>query len=331
MNENKLLAILLDLSNIYNIMGDDYRSNAYYNAYFKLKNNKHILDNLINMIKDPSNENMLLKELKKIKGIGESISTKIIEFMKTGSIKFYNDLKNDPDFNAVLLLSTIMGIGYKNAKYFVEKYDVRTIDELRELYVNGDIKNKFNRAQILGLKFYDDLVQKIPKEEIKLFEHKLKKYINDNKLIYKFEIMGSYKRGKEFSRDIDLLVYKNDIIKQSDIHMKYMTEFIEIVKKNAKYVDILSFGSSKFMGLFILDKIVRHVDILIVPMDNLYTSIQYFTGSKEFNVKMRQIAKSKGFKLNEKGLFKNNKQIKLESEKDIFKILDINYIDPKYR
>jgi len=330
-DKNKLLDILLDLSNIYNIMGDEHRSNAYYNAYYELKYDRHII-----------HKDMTIKELKKIKGIGESIATKIMEFIQTNNIKFYNELKNDPKFNAILTLSTVTGIGYKNAKYFVETYNVYTIDELKQLYingnikdvtkdVNGNIKDDFNKTQLLGLKFYDDLIQKIPKDEIKLFEHKLQKYIDDNKLMYKFEIMGSYKRGKDFSSDIDLLIYRADIIKQSDVHMKHMSEFIDILKRTIKYVGTLSFGSSKFMGLFIIDKVVRHMDVLIVPIDNLYTSIQYFTGSKEFNVKIREIAKSKGFKLNEKGLFKNNKQIKLKSEEDIFKKLNINYIDPKHR
>ncbi len=86
------------------------------------------------------------------------------------------------------------------------------------------------------------------------------------------------------------------------------------------------------MGLFKLDKIVRHIDIIFVPMESLPTAISYFVGSKIFNMKMRETAKRKGYKLNEYGLYDEyGEQIKLKSERELFDKLGIEYLEPEER
>ena len=79
------------------------------------------------------------------------------------------------------------------------------------------------------------------------------------------------------------------------------------------------------------NKEVRRIDIRFVPFQSYYSALLYFTGSYQLNQEMRQIAKKLGYKLNEYGLYKNKKLIKVNSEKDIFDKLKMKYKEPKYR
>ena len=75
----------------------------------------------------------------------------------------------------------------------------------------------------------------------------------------------------------------------------------------------------------------RRIDIRFISYDSYPAAILYFTGSGDLNKKMREIAKKKGYKLSEYGLFDNNKPIKVSSERDIFHALGIEYIPPQLR
>ena len=90
---------------------------------------------------------------------------------------------------------------------------------------------------------------------------------------------------------------------------------------------------TKYMGFSkLLDNPPRRIDIRFVPFDSYYSALLYFTGSGDFNKKMRQIAKDKGYKLSEYGLFdKNGKQFKVSSERDIFKLLNMEFLVPRLR
>ena len=108
----------------------------------------------------------------------------------------------------------------------------------------------------------------------------------------------------------------------------------KIIDELYKYNFLIeSFGSEDsrtgFMGLCkFLNNPIRKIDIRVVKPESFFTALLYFTGSYEFNERMRGAAKRMGYKLNEYGLYKNNKQIKNISEKDVFDILGMKYLDP---
>ena len=84
-----------------------------------------------------------------------------------------------------------------------------------------------------------------------------------------------------------------------------------------------------------LDNPIRRLDIRLIPLESFFTAYLYFTGSYEFNERMRGIAKRQGYKLNEYGLYKKTgdtyKLIKVKSEEDIFKVLGMDYVEPEKR
>jgi len=110
-------------------------------------------------------------------------------------------------------------------------------------------------------------------------------------------------------------------------------DIIHKLKKDNIIYDDLTIENihTKYSGIINYLKEFYRIDIRFVPYNSYYTSLLYFTGSKLFNINMRKKAKKLGFKLNEYGLYKNNKIIEIKSEKDIFKHLNIEYLKPKLR
>jgi hypothetical protein len=160
--------------------------------------------------------------------------------------------------------------------------------------------------------------RKIPRSIIQKIEPILTGFKRERMII-----VGSYRRRKKFSRDIDIVMTMN--LKTFDLYEKYIRR---------KYnIHVYSKGATKMSFLLQFDKIYYKVDIFRVTPTEILFMILYATGSSEFNIKMRRIAKHKGFILNQKGLFdkKTHKRIKVKSEKDLFNILNMTYTKPSLR
>jgi DNA polymerase/3'-5' exonuclease PolX len=314
-DKQKLINTFKKLSHIYDTLDEKYRSLVYGTAAYRIK------------FLTPTQLSDYKYLEKNVKGFGKSIVSKIKELNETGKLKLLDELTTGV-FKSIVDLSEVMGIGKKFAQELYKK-GIKNKDDLLKAYKNNEVK--LNNQQILGLLHYDDLHTKIPRGEISTFLRKLKKIMKkvDDNLIY--EILGSYRRHKRLSGDIDLLVTDKDVKTKKDINKNYIDIMVDGLKKHFKHIGDIRKGKTKYSGLFIFKDKVRQIDILFVPYENYFSSLQYFTGSKEFNVMIREKAKDMGYKLNEWGLFKGTKQINLTSEKDIFDILGIEYLEPKDR
>ena len=185
----------------------------------------------------------------------------------------------------------------------------------------------------LCIKYHKNMMDKIPHKLIDNLNDKIKHLFDDNFLI---QICGSYRRKKEFSSDIDILI-SNKLLKSKKNSKKYLDIVVEKLKSFFIIDDLTVNYTSHYMGfgniLFDLknkNNIVR-VDIIVVPENSWYSALLHFTGSAIFNQKIRLYAKKLGYVLNEYGLFKNKKKITINSEKDIFDILLLQYINPEKR
>ena len=161
--------------------------------------------------------------------------------------------------------------------------------------------------------------------------------INDIKIIEpeSFWAIENYKIQQEDWYD-DVL--KLNASKYIDENKEY--NFLNDILKNLRKLDLIvddltKNGIKKFMGICKVKpyNIARHIDILFVDYNSYYSSILYFTGSKNFNVYLRQKLLQKNMSLNEYCLkdLENNNIIYLTSEKEIFKIADIKYLEPHER
>ena len=154
-------------------------------------------------------------------------------------------------------------------------------------------------------------------------------------------IAGSYRRGAVSSGDIDILLSHNNIKTAEDLknNENYMNTFLEKIKN--MIVGNLSLGDTKFMGVIKFTPInkARRIDIRYLPIESYYTALLYFTGSGNFNILMRNQAIDKGYKLSEYHLYKVTKEdekviekpVKVNSEKHIFDIIKMEYLEPEDR
>ena len=281
--------------------------------------------------------------------IGEKIIKKFEEFLISGTLEEVEKEKNNP----INTFANIYGIGPVKAKELVESKNISTLEEL-VLRQNELQENKLpllNSKQQIGLKYYNDLLKRIPREEIEefkiLLESNFKETILENNELqknHKFEIVGSYRRAKQESGDIDLIItsYNNNKI--------VFENFIKKLQTKKVLLEILSKGEAKSLTIGKLantSATPRRIDFLYAPPEDYPFAILYFTGSKEFNTAMRQHALNVDLTLSEHGFYKllkkanqtketKIKQEKVENivfktEKDIFDFLHMEYKEPQDR
>ena len=264
--------------------------------------------------------------------VGKGIISKIDEFINTGKIELLENFKKNPIILAHKELTKVFGIGPKKAKALISQ-GILDIFDLKRAHRKKVIK--LTGAQKVGLKYYEDLQQRIPRKESenikKLIENEFKKIYGENAFV---ELAGSYYMGKKTSGDIDIILYIKNINKLDGI----LENFVTYLYNNNILLDSLS-GSkipdsktNKYMGIIKnYKKIARHIDLHIVKEEELPFHMLYFGSGEQFSRMIRKIAKTKGYKLNEKGLFKGKDKINVKTEKDIFNILELNWVYPEKR
>ena len=289
------------------------------------------------------------KELQEIDGIGVGTIQRIKEILETGKLAELANFKkedNDKEEN-INELEEIVGVGRVKALEFYNQ-GITSVKMLKQKIKKGDIE--VNEKIELGLKYYGKYKTNIPRAEIdkvyKIFTKIIKqmnkefKLDEDNKYI--FEVCGSYRREKPTSGDIDVLVSKLGTSEKTKDKNNNLEIFVNKLKENIKtnedkplLVDDITDKNfeTKYMGFCkYKDNPVRRIDVRYVTYDSFFSALLYFTGSAELNKKMRNIAKSKELKLSEYGLFKKDgTRLKIKSEEDFFKALDMDFIDPKFR
>lgn len=295
---------------------------------FKLKHFK----NALNIIKKHPEPITSGKDLQYYHGIGKGIMNRIDEILQSGKL---NELKNIIPNKSLIIdeLETVSGIGRVKAKELVEKYNIKSVKDLQNKFKKNIIP--LTRAIMLGLKYYDDSKIRIPRNEITKIYNVFRKIVFniDTKLLIK--VCGSYRRKKNYSKDIDILVTHTNIIEKNQINKNYIKIIIQKLKNNNNISlidDIFEDYNITYNGYIkYKNNPVRRIDIKFVPYISWPTALLHYTGSGEFNQIMRSKAKQMNYKLNEYGLFNDNKRIPITSEKDIFIKLGMDYIPPSKR
>jgi DNA polymerase/3'-5' exonuclease PolX len=285
--------------------------------YYKLLNVKRVIGILSNYKNEITMDE--LEKLKNVKFIGDKSILRIKEILLKGFLSEIIQLKEKQ--KSIDELTKIYSISAKKANELYKK-GIKTIDDLKKY-------DKITDQQKISLKYYDKLTDKIPKAVMKKFDTYLQKTLHkyDPNLIG--VLCGSYRRGKDFSSDMDILITHSDLKNKKDC--KKYADIVVMLLKNY-LLDILTVGYNNHIQAYAtFDKLFVRCDIIVVPIDSFYTALMHFTGNYDFNMNMRKIAKDKNMKLNEYHLTKNNKNLKITSEKDIFNYLDMEYIPPNKR
>lgn len=299
---------------------------------FRLQNIKNVLKIIENFPKKISD----ISQLKNIKGIGKGSLQRIDEILKTGKLSEINEtIINDEYLNYVQELEDVFGIGRKKALELVTKYNIKSIQELKKMYNSGKILLPNNIVK--GLEYYGKFKENIPRietDKIYNYIHSVIKTIDPQLFCV---ICGSYRRLKKTSNDIDMLLIHPKIKTKKDIVKKNYLELLanKLIDNNFILESLTGTDvETKYMAFCRLDKYhpIRRIDIRMIPYESYYYAMLYFTGPKDFNRKMRQLAIDLNYTLNEYGLFdENGKSFKVNSEKEIFDILGMEYITPDLR
>lgn len=319
-----IVELLRAFAKYYSIAEDNYRSIAYRNAAMTIEN----LDRDISNHKD-------IDELENLPRIGPGIAQKIKEFIDTGKSDSLEDLKHsvvrDP-FKAELY--DIEGFGKSTIEELFHHFSIHNMEELenvlkskvvRKLPGFGEKKTKkllksLEEHKSGGIRrgiFYHEAMDSADLLINDIIADKSAK--DDN--IDKISIAGSLRRMKSMVNDIDIIASVKEG-KGHDVLLKFT--------KSPQVKRVISIGDTK--AIVVLKNGIQ-ADMRVVNPDEYYTALQYFTGSKEHNIQLREIAKNKGYLLSEYELKdrKTDERVIINSEEDIYKILDVEYPDPTKR
>ncbi len=308
---NKRLAYLLDrIADFLELKGElVYKIGAYRKAA-----------RVIEALPEDVEELVKSGRIDKMPGIGESIKAKIIEFIKTGTIKKYEELRNEFPEELVELLA-IPNLGPKTLKLAYEKLNVRNLEDLLKVIENGSLM----RLPGMGWKKVENIKKGIElylKGQRRLFLSEaldIANYVIENLKPYvvKITYAGSLRRMKETIGDIDILVVGDSF--------EIMDRFVNL----PRVTDVIAKGDTK--SSVMIGTI--QVDLRVVKEDEWGSALQYFTGSKEHNIHLREIAKEKGFKLSEYGVFRSTDGVKVagRTEEEVYETLGLCYIPPELR
>lgn len=241
-----------------------------------------------------------LEEVAGMKGIGPSIYKKVKEIVETGTLKSLEKLKKKHgDFGD---MTTVTGVGIVTAAKLKREHGAKSAKDIVKLVEDGTIKNK---SIIVGL--VD--TKRRPRKEVEPIAEKVRKAFKS----HKFEICGSYRRGKEDLKDLDAMT---DATK---------AETTKILKKLGPIVEE---GNSK------ISTIVNglKVEVRLIEEDNFGALKLHLTGPWRYNQYLRRIALSKGLTLNEYGLHDEDKNLASGfSEREIIEFLGEKYLTPRKR
>ncbi|KAM3830851.1 DNA polymerase beta isoform 1-T1 [Vipera latastei] len=325
--ENPNQAITDLLSELANYEKNVNRAIHKYNAYRKAAS---VISKYPSKIKSGS-------EAKKLDGIGTKIAEKIDEFLSTGKLRKIEKIRQDDTSSSINLLTRVSGIGPAAARKLVDE-GITTLEDLKKN------EHKLNHHQRIGLKYFKDFEKRIPRKEMLEMQDVVLSEVTKVDPAYIATVCGSFRRGAESSGDMDILLTHPDFTSESAKKPKLLHQVVEQLESIRFVTDTLSKGETKFMGVCQLpsrdDDTVypyRRIDIRLIPKDQYYCGVLYFTGSDLFNKNMRAHALEMGFTLNEYTIRPlgitgvAGEPLPVDSEKDIFDYLQWQYREPKER
>ena len=307
-----------DLGFLTEMMEEDpnvqFRARAYYRAADTIAS---LQENVID-IYGRQGVNGLLE----IPAVGKAIASKIEEYLKGGKIQHLEELKAKVPIDIDELYG-IEGIGPKTIKMFYDKLQIKNLADLEKAATEGKLKTlpgfteKKEQDIFKRIEFFKRGKGRLIIGEVYPLVKQIEKRLQHIAGVKNAVAAGSIRRMKETIGDIDYLVAANDPKRVIDFFVK-MPEVQEI----------LGMGQAK---AFVKLASGIDADLLVVPEESWGAALQYFTGSKEHSVQLRKIAISKGFRLNEWGVFKGDKRIAGATEEEVYKTLGLQWIPPEMR
>lgn len=309
-----------DIAKIFNKVADlleiedenPFKIRAYRNAAITIDNLSH---NAAKMVEEG-------EDLTELPGIGHDLSEKIKNIIKTGELELLTELENKfpPGLSKLM---DVPGLGPKRVKKLYESLNIQNLDDLTK----AAEEKKISKLAAFSVKTEDHILEDVKKIQTEYTRTKLStadqyalpfiEYLQKDENIKNIEIAGSYRRRQETIGDIDILV-------TCDNSWGIMDRFVSY----DGVARVLSKGETRSSVILKSD---IQVDIRVIQQKSYGAALLYFTGSKSHNIAIRKIAKHKGWKVNEYGVFEGEKFIAGKTEEEVYKKLGLPYITPELR
>ena len=307
-----VIQILEEIATLLELTGENpFKSRAYQTAARNLEK-----------IDTDFNELVEQNKLSEIEGIGEAISKKLTELIKTGKLEYYEKLKASVPPGHLEMLK-IPGLGPKKIHALHEQLGIKNVGELEY----ACLENRLVDLKGFGKKTQDNILAGIAK--LKVYKKRrlyaevaaeaqiLLDYLKKHESVLSISIAGSLRRGNETIKDIDILAASGNPEK--------------LAKHFAAYSQVETVTASGDTKVSVVLRSGINADLRIVTPDEYPYALHHFTGSKEHNTAMRGRAKDTGLKMNEYGLFRGEKNIRCKDEKELFAALKLQFIEPELR
>ncbi|MBI5741242.1 MAG: DNA polymerase/3'-5' exonuclease PolX [Nitrospirae bacterium] len=313
MKNQEVAKIFNDIADILEIEGDNpFRIRAYRRA-------AQNIDSLATDVTEITDE-----ELRKIPGIGGDLAGKVREYVNTGHLQFYDELKKDVPAGLVNILS-VPGLGPKTARLLFDKLHVKDVDDLEKYAKEGKLKGlpgiqaKTEENILKGIAMIKRHTGRFPLGHALPLAEGIIKNLKEKAPVNKLSIAGSLRRWKDTVKDIDILATSKDPHKVMDVFV-HLPQIKETLMKGPTKSSVITREGIQ-------------VDLRVVEEESFGAALAYFTGSKEHNIRLREMAVKKGLKINEYGIFdvKTDRKVGGAHESDVYKILEMPYIEPEMR
>lgn len=309
--------------------GEDPKSKI--GLIFKIRSYRRAADVIENLYPeiDELYKTEKISGLLKIPSIGKAIALKLEEYITTGKLRYYEDLRKDTPINVSEFMN-LEGIGPKTIMTLYSNLKIKNISELEKAALGGKIRNiagfsKKREAAILNkIQFFRKGKERRLIGEIYPLVKEIEDRLASVPGIRHAIAAGSFRRMRETIGDVDFLV---SILAETENTTK--AKIIDYFTSMPEVREIVGKGVSK---AFVKLRNGVDADLLVVPEDSFGAALQYFTGSKEHGVAVRKVALSKGFKLNEWGVFDaSENRIAGRTEEEVYQILGMEWIPPEIR
>jgi DNA polymerase (family 10) len=261
-------------------------------------------------------------ELKNIPGIGEGMAQKIVEYLKTGKVSKFEEVRKGVSDELIAIMD-IPGMGPKTLSMLHKEKGISNFSQLEKALEDGSLMGLFG----IGEKKIENIkrgIQLLKQSQGRMnlgiafpLAKRIMETLRQKTGSKKIEWAGSLRRMKENIGDIDILATgpNKEKIVQAFTHLP---EVKEILASGETKASIIVEGGTQ-------------IDLRVVEEDSYGAALQYFTGSKGHNIHLRGIAKAKGLKINEYGVFKGKRKIGGKEEKDVYRVLGMDWIEPELR
>ncbi|WOL12144.1 DNA polymerase lambda isoform X1 [Canna indica] len=330
LNKN-ITEIFGKLINIYRALGEERRSFSYYKAI-------PVIEKLPFKIES-------VDQVKNLPTIGKSLQDHIHEIVTTGKLSKLEHFENDEKVRTVSLFGEVWGIGPATALKLYEKGH-RTLDDLRH-------DDSLTTAQKIGLKYFDDIKKRIPRDEAKDMEMLLLKAGGEVLPGVIIVCGGSYRRGKASCGDLDIVITHPN----GESHKGFLPRFVQYLKDinflredlifSMNSIEGTDSGVDTYFGLCTYPgRELRHrIDLKVYPRDRYAFGLIHWTGNDVLNRRLRLLADSKGYRLDDTGLYlsmtsqgspgkkgtKSSTRVTCYTEKEVFDVLGFPWLEPHER